>query len=77
MMIMMMMMTVMIDHRDHDVDSDDDTDDNDDCDHDCFIFCLSGDEATINLLIENKYDNDCDFDTSYLFWGETEDFITM
>ena len=27
-------------------------------------------------MIENKIDNDCVFETSYLWWGENEDFCS-
>jgi hypothetical protein len=26
-------------------------------------------------LIENKVENECDFETAYLYWGQDEDFV--
>ncbi len=40
------------------------------------LVVTDGDEDTINLLIENKIDTECSFDTSYLYWGEYEDFVS-
>ncbi len=39
------------------------------------IIATDGDEPTMQLLIENKVDCECDFDTAYLYWGEDEDFV--
>ena len=39
------------------------------------LYC-SGDEDTVKLLIDNKVDNECFFETSYLWWGENEDFCS-
>ena len=39
------------------------------------FFC-TGCEDTVKLMIENKIDNDCVFETSYLWWGENEDFCS-
>lgn len=30
----------------------------------------------MELLIDNKVDNECFFETSYLYWGITEDFVS-
>eukprot|EP01031_Cornospumella_fuschlensis_P027203 gene27203-32868_t len=38
------------------------------------LISTDGDEDTISLLIENKLVCDCSFDTSYLLWGEHQDF---
>lgn len=38
------------------------------------LVCTDGDEDTIKLLIDNKIDTECTFDTSYLYWGEHQDF---
>lgn len=40
------------------------------------LVVTDGDEDTIKLLIDNKIDTDCSFDTSYLYWGEHDDFVT-
>jgi predicted nicotinamide N-methyase len=40
------------------------------------LVVTDGDEDTLQLLIENKIDNDCLFDTSYLLWGEHDDFLS-
>jgi predicted nicotinamide N-methyase len=40
------------------------------------LVITDGDEPTLKLLIENKVDNDCYFDTSFLYWGENEDFLS-
>jgi predicted nicotinamide N-methyase len=40
------------------------------------LIVTDGDEDTLSLLIENKIDNDCLFDTSYLLWGEHDDFLS-
>lgn len=40
------------------------------------LVVTDGDEDTIELLIENKLNNDCNFDTAYLLWGEHEDFLS-
>lgn len=39
------------------------------------IVATDGDEPTLQLLIENKVENECDFDTAYLYWGQDEDFV--
>lgn len=39
------------------------------------IVATDGDEPTMQLLIENKVDCECDFETAYLYWGEDEDFV--
>lgn len=40
------------------------------------LMVTDGDEDTMALLIENQVGNDCTFDTSYLLWGEHEDFAS-
>lgn len=40
------------------------------------LVATDGDEDTMQLLIENKVDNECSFESSYLYWGECEDFIS-
>lgn len=39
------------------------------------IVATDGDEPTLQLLIENKVENECDFETAYLYWGQDEDFV--
>lgn len=41
------------------------------------LVSTDGDEDTMDLLIENKIDTDCTFDSCYLYWGEFDDFLTM
>lgn len=38
------------------------------------LVITDGDEPTMELLIDNKVDNECFFETSYLYWGLCEDF---
>lgn len=38
------------------------------------LVVTDGDEATLELLVENKIDCECEFSTAYLLWGEHEDF---
>lgn len=40
------------------------------------LVVTDGDEDTLQLLVENKIDNEASFDTSYLLWGEHEDFLS-
>lgn len=40
------------------------------------LVATDGDEPTLSLLIDNKVDNECFFETSYLYWGENEDFLS-
>lgn len=40
------------------------------------LVITDGDEPTLQLLIENKVDNECFFESSYLYWGENEDFLS-
>lgn len=40
------------------------------------LVVTDGDDDTLQLLIENKVDNEASFDTSYLLWGEHEDFLS-
>lgn len=40
------------------------------------LVITDGDEPTLQLLIENKVDNECFFETSYLYWGENDDFLS-
>jgi predicted nicotinamide N-methyase len=40
------------------------------------LVATDGDEPTMSLLIDNKVDNECFFESSYLYWGETEDFLS-
>jgi len=40
------------------------------------LVVTDGDEDTLSLLVENKIDNDCLFETNYLLWGEQEDFLS-
>lgn len=40
------------------------------------LVATDGDEPTMALLIDNKVDNECFFDSSYLYWGENEDFLS-
>jgi predicted nicotinamide N-methyase len=40
------------------------------------LVSTDGCEDTVKLLIDNKIDNDCFFSTSYLWWGEHEDFLS-
>ena len=43
----------------------------------CFSLVVTdGDEDTMRLLIENKVDTDCAFDSSFLYWGEHADFLS-
>jgi predicted nicotinamide N-methyase len=46
------------------------------CNDGGLLVATDGDEPTIQLLIENKVDNEGFFDASYLYWGETEDFLS-
>eukprot|EP01037_Dinobryon_pediforme_P023678 gene23678-25190_t len=41
-----------------------------------FLLATDGDEDTMNLLIDNKIENFCGFDTSYLYWGDFEDVLS-
>jgi predicted nicotinamide N-methyase len=40
------------------------------------LVVTDGDEPTLNLLIENKIDCECDFSTAYLYWGNYLDFLS-
>lgn len=40
------------------------------------LVCTDGDDDTIKLLIDNKIDTDCTFDSAYLYWGEHQDFLS-
>jgi len=40
------------------------------------LLSTDGDEDTMNLLIDNKIENECQFDTSYLYWGDFEDVLS-
>lgn len=40
------------------------------------LVATDGDEPTMKLLIDNKVDNDCFFESSYLYWGQHEDFLS-
>lgn len=40
------------------------------------LMITDGDEPTMQLLIDNKVDNECFFESSYLYWGENEDFLS-
>ena len=40
------------------------------------LVATDGDEPTMQLLIENKVDNECFFDSSFLYWGQCEDFLS-
>eukprot|EP01036_Dinobryon_divergens_P022854 gene22854-31153_t len=40
------------------------------------LLVTDGDEDTMNLLIDNKIENFCSFETSYLYWGDYEDVLS-
>lgn len=40
------------------------------------LVVTDGDDDTLQLLVENKIDNEATFETSYLLWGEHEDFLS-
>lgn len=40
------------------------------------LVSTDGCEDTVRLLIDNKIDNECFFSTSFLWWGEHEDFLS-
>lgn len=40
------------------------------------LVVTDGDEPTLDLLIENKVECECDFTTAYLYWGQHEDFAS-
>jgi len=40
------------------------------------LVATDGDDTTLELLVENKIECDCDFATAYLLWGEHEDFAS-
>lgn len=40
------------------------------------LVATDGDEPTLDLLIENKVENECEFDTAYLWWGQHADFVS-
>ena len=46
------------------------------CSPDGQLVVTDGDEPTMSLLIDNKVENECFFEASYLYWGETEDFMS-
>ena len=46
------------------------------CESGGLLVATDGDEPTMALLIDNKVDNECFFESSYLYWGENEDFLT-
>lgn len=46
------------------------------CDSPSSLVITDGDEPTLDLLIENKVDNECFFETNYLYWGQNDDFLS-
>jgi hypothetical protein len=45
------------------------------CEPPGLLVATDGDEPTMELLIDNKVDNECFFETSYLYWGICQDFV--
>ena len=46
------------------------------CENSSSLVITDGDEPTLDLLIENKVDNECFFETNYLYWGQNDDFLS-